>query len=308
METVRKTHRYFAFDWSWRGIPILAIILVFGMTCYLLGYTFISQKRLQDAALIRLEENLEDRALEVGFFIKERKNDLLELAASDVVEAYFTNKALGMSKEYGLKGSLSQIYKQFQHRSTTNIHGIAGMYVQMLLLDADGETLVGYQGATPFFTQKGARQVIEKTELEPMVQLDRSNPSCLLFTAAVLQQEKVVGYVAGWIPIHAIHRQIFSTGQGSTDKEQEGYADHLILSIENSEWCSDRVLDKTLEDNLQRGLAATVWHDHKDETSKGFGQQTTHLFLNNGEDDKKEYLVIASRLGGMAIRVVQFVE
>jgi PAS domain S-box-containing protein len=308
MDIARKIHRYFVSDRSWRGIPILASILVFGMICYLLGHTFVSQKRLQDAALTRLEDNLAERARDVGLFIMERKNDLLELAASDVVEAYFTNKALGMSKEYGLTGSLNLIYKQFQHRSRTNMSGMPGTYARMMLFAADGETLVDYQGAMPCSIKKWDWQAIDKTGSVPMVQLDRSNPTCLLFTAAVLQQGKVVGYIAGWIPTLAIHRQILSTGQGSTDKAQEGNSDNLILNIENSEWCSDRVLAKTLEDNLQRGLTTAVWHDDKDQPLTGFGQQTTRFFLKNGEGDKKEYLAIASQLDDMAIRVVHLIE
>jgi len=307
METAEKLHHYFASGRSWRGISVLAVVLILSMTCYLLGYTFVSQKRLQDATLIRMEDNIAERARDVGYSILERKNNLQELAASDVVVAYFTNKSLGMSKEYGLKGSLNLIYKQLQHRSKTNLPGIAGMYSRMVLFAADGELLVEYQEENPGSIKKGGWQAIEKTgSQEPLVRLDSFNPSYLLFSVGVLQQKRVVGYIAGWVSILAIHCQILNPG-GIIDAAKESAIDHLMLGIENSEWCSDITLDKPFEQNLHEALSRAVWHDGKELTS-GVHQQITHFFLQNRTGDRKDYLVIASRLPGMAIQVIHLAE
>ena len=47
--------------------------------------------------------DLEKRAVSLGYFFSEREYDLRSMAGSREINAYFGNKALGMSEEYGLK-------------------------------------------------------------------------------------------------------------------------------------------------------------------------------------------------------------
>jgi len=91
---------------------LLAALIGLALVGYI-GYLVISQYRtqlaIQDAALRQLTSDSARRATAVSYFYSERKEDLRQLERSRELSAYFENKALGMSMEYGLKASLMML-------------------------------------------------------------------------------------------------------------------------------------------------------------------------------------------------------
>ena len=141
-------------SWRWRWASGIAAFLLVVFVCYLLGVTYRTQQRLQKTAMIRLQENLEGLAQAVDYFILERRNDLQKLASGNATVAYFTNKALGMSMEYGLKESLNNIVRQFQHLNESTLIKTRANYSRLALFSAEGEILAEYAIVSPHPVQK----------------------------------------------------------------------------------------------------------------------------------------------------------
>lgn len=94
------------------AIMIVVLILV-GYVGSLLFINYQSTISLQQTLLAQLTEEIKRRAAGLSYFFAERKDDLDNLAGSTEVSVYYANRALGMSKEYGLSQSLIPIKSRF---------------------------------------------------------------------------------------------------------------------------------------------------------------------------------------------------
>jgi PAS domain S-box-containing protein len=276
---------------------ILAITAVTLLAVGMMYYNFLSQKRLQSMTVVRLEESLAGRAKAVNYFFMERKNDMRELAASSSVNGYFTNRALGMSLEYGLRGSLQLIQRDFQHLDKSGLSNLRTMYTRLVLFATDGEMLVEYQGVSPCPVTGCNLQEITKTASSdaPLVQLDKSNPSFLLFTSAVRQQDEIVGYIAGWVSLTLIHEQFLET----VTPEQEGLNDILFIYVPDNPLSTGIRLESSQKSELLRRLSQRA--------AVSDGKDTSHSFLNIGGDTTK-YILVSSRLMGRDMSLIHLLE
>ena len=89
-------------------VALVGVVLV-GYILFLLLSNYRSQAGLRDFALERIQLEAASRALIVGHVYAERREDLTELADSRELDIFFTNKALKMSMQYGLRASLLKI-------------------------------------------------------------------------------------------------------------------------------------------------------------------------------------------------------
>ncbi len=117
-------------------------ILLVAYIGFLLTSNYLSQVNLNRNALAQLKQETEKRASVVAYFFAERKNDLRNLAVSRVVSAYFENKALGMSLEYGLRASLLDISKRFNRLIEEKTIGGDRIYNRLILVNENGGLLV----------------------------------------------------------------------------------------------------------------------------------------------------------------------
>jgi PAS domain S-box-containing protein len=99
---------------------------------------------LQQTILKQLSVENEKRANALSNFFYNRKEDLINLAASRPIEVFFENKALGMSIEYGLKQSIPPIKQQFYALLDRykNKPGKRSLYLRIAFLDEHGKILV----------------------------------------------------------------------------------------------------------------------------------------------------------------------
>src|SRR5947207_5531719 len=74
---------------------------------------YAAQVELRQSALARVELDTEKRAAAITYFFSERRKDVRNLAQSREVATFFTNQALKMSMEYGLRANLLEIGAYF---------------------------------------------------------------------------------------------------------------------------------------------------------------------------------------------------
>lgn len=108
----------------------------------LLGSSYISQQNLRQASDNALLFNLEKRASALSYFHSERRNDINTLARDRTLSVFFSNRALGMSMEYGLRASLLSMREKFQEIVANRKLNHAPIYLRLLFTENRGNNLV----------------------------------------------------------------------------------------------------------------------------------------------------------------------
>ena len=184
---------------AYRRGSVLSLVALFSMAALISGLLILnhtSQASLQRANIRLFQQNLEDSGRSIGYFLSERENDIRVLASSTAITGFFTNQALGMTMTYGLRASLNNVDRLFEERSRNSRLGNVAIYSHFLLLDAKGNVLSRWPR-----NSDAPRQDIPKALYEPdaKVQVASRTDGLIGFTCPVSQNERVLGYVRGWI-------------------------------------------------------------------------------------------------------------
>ena len=126
--------------------PTLGILLACLLLAVYIGFLMTSnyrnQKALRKSTLKQFRLDIGKRAASLGYFFSERKYDIRIMASSRQILAYFTNKALGMSEQYGLKVNLFVIGRLLEKTLQDKAIRNDNIYNRFLLVDRNGERLV----------------------------------------------------------------------------------------------------------------------------------------------------------------------
>lgn len=131
------------------GLVLLgATLLLIGFIGFLVAANYQSHRRVQEFALDQLLQNTEEDATALGYYCSERKDDVNNLAASRSILAFFENRALGMSMEYGLRASLLGISESFDRLLREREIEGERIYTRIVFIDRDGKLLVDTRTGT----------------------------------------------------------------------------------------------------------------------------------------------------------------
>jgi len=119
------------------SISVLLLLYV----CFILVSNYKSQMALQQTILKQFSVENERLANTLSSFFNNRKEDLINLAASRQIDVFFENKALGMSMEYGLKQSIPPIKQRFYALLNRYKTEKKSLYLRIALLDEHGNIL-----------------------------------------------------------------------------------------------------------------------------------------------------------------------
>ncbi len=139
---VREVARRLAQQSILFSVPVLSALLICVYAAVLLWTGYQSQAQLRVEAEHRLAMDLSRRATVLTDFVADRRNDVAELAAMQVMETYFANKDLGMSPMYGLNANLDMIGEKFGQFMARKQSGGGSLYDRIVMLDEHGEALV----------------------------------------------------------------------------------------------------------------------------------------------------------------------
>ncbi len=209
----------------------LAGAMVLAVVGYLLWSYYSAQLRVQEAAMERLVEELDGRAMAIDYFIQERGTDVRDLAASPVVTGYFASKALGMSDTYGLKGSLSAIKSMFLRTSGLSLMNGETVYAHLALFSSTGEMLVDSLNPSQCHTHQWDWEAVQGASADGNTsRINRQTCSHLTFSALVRLNGKVAGYVASCVPLEFIHRLFVESGESHSGLSTGTFASAVIAS------------------------------------------------------------------------------
>ena len=188
-----------------------------------------SQISLQKQLVKDFNKEMAIRSGALGYFFQERLNDLHNLSESRSVSSYYTNKALGMTMEYGLKASLVQVERELN--KWTDEKKIEGkpIYRSLFLLDLEGKPLA----------QSGQSAPAIQEELDDFLQAGRGLVSpeltvtegqtgkLVIGLAPVVFKSRPVGMVMAVVDACTMFRQI----TGNIDHRVKGVT-HLVGELE----------------------------------------------------------------------------
>jgi len=123
------------------AVTVLGAVLV-GYIAFLLMANYHSQIELQKSGLDQMRLDTEKQAGAVSYFFTEQKDHLKNLTEKREISAFYENKALGMSMEYGLQHSLFGIGTVFDRFLENRRIGGVRIYTRIVFLESNGAVLV----------------------------------------------------------------------------------------------------------------------------------------------------------------------
>jgi PAS domain S-box-containing protein len=128
--------------WSSSGYILVVGVLVAAYIAYLIVAIYRSEIDVRRYFLDEVKLEADHHVMALGYFFDERRDDMATLATSREVDVYFENRALGMSKAYGLDLSLDPIREKFTATIDRKKISNRPIYSRIVLIDADGALLV----------------------------------------------------------------------------------------------------------------------------------------------------------------------
>jgi len=203
--------------------PLLSIGCASLVLMIYIGFLMISnyknQVALQESGLKRFRLDIEKRAASLEYFFSERKYDLRSLAASNSFSIYFTNKALGMSEQYGLKVSLFAIDQLLTRTAADKkVHGNA-IYDRIMLANRNGhpvaDTLHRGNGLLPDFLQEHLASIHN----DPTIFTDeKESESQVLVAAPYVFRGELSGEVIAWLNMETLWNYFVDFSENSYKK------------------------------------------------------------------------------------------
>jgi len=228
-------------------LPTLALLAACALLAvyigFLMAFNYRNQTALRESTLNRLRLDMEKRAASLGYFFSERKYDIRFLASSREIAAYFINKSLGMSEQYGLRLNLFVIEQTLIR--TVAEKSIQGdpIYTRFLLVDREGAPLIdtAKKGKIHQATEKWGRY-LRKEKSEPAIFIEKGESGTqILLTASCDHNETVNGILIAWLNIDTLARHFVDY---STDTDGKGF--DLMMADGRMIFSAGRLSEQTL--------------------------------------------------------------
>ncbi len=190
------------------GVPLVLAIL------FLLYSHFQTEKDLKENLLRVRHHTVERRAAALSYFFADRMDDLFYLKHSREVAAYFENRALGMSMEYGLKQSLVPMRELFISLMKRKQIGDDRVYARLAYIADDGRSLVDTASRE---TGRGMADILKKARSSGgagKISMSRDGEHFMVISAHEYKGEHR-GHVVGWIRPSIIHRHILAADESA---------------------------------------------------------------------------------------------
>ncbi len=123
------------------AVMVIGAVLV-GFIVFLLLFKYYSEVELRRSGMEQMRLNTEKHAVVVGHIFAEQKEALKDLRKNRELSAYFENKALGMSLEYGLRDSVFGIAQVFDHYLNDKKLDGDRIFTRIVFLESRGAVLV----------------------------------------------------------------------------------------------------------------------------------------------------------------------
>lgn len=171
-----------------------ALVVYLGL---LLLVTHLAQQRLRESTAAQQALELQMRAAALSYFYAERRSDLANLVRSQPVGAFFANRDLGMSMEYGLRASLVAVRTAASRLVAEARVGGAPVYRRIALFDVDGTPLMDTQDDPPTLPRWQAPE--EEREATAAIAVVPTDAGSVRLNAWVRHRGRIQGSMVSWV-------------------------------------------------------------------------------------------------------------
>jgi two-component system, sensor histidine kinase and response regulator len=195
------------------AVIVLSLALV-GYLGFLLTDLYRSRSDIQRASRDQLLQDSEKHALAIGYFFSERSDDMLALAENRDLSAYFENKDLGMSMEYGLAASLDEARNALAKFRLRRNMGRWDIYRRVVLLDEAGHVLIDVHTETVTPTrgeERNWKPLTSRTQTSPTYHtLTTDNEIAIVMAYPYFYKDQYKGHLLAWVSPVIIYRHFIT--------------------------------------------------------------------------------------------------
>lgn len=194
-------------------------ITLFVFVIFLLILHNKTQEELRVAKETEFVEEMRRRSEGLAFFFSDRRNDLDDLAVSPSLEAYFLNKDLGVSLQYGLGANLDEIDRIMARLVDGRRFGgkAEPIYERMVMVDDAGVLLVdvasgGNASSLRRFSAQDLEGFLVKEETKAVVRFDScaSDLPTIVVLRPLFHKGRFVGQLIAWLRWESIREHRLS--------------------------------------------------------------------------------------------------
>ena len=184
-----------------------------GLMAVLLFTHYRATAELQQDLIERLHLETQSRATALDYFFSERRDDLSHLSNSRLLGAFFENRALGMSLEYGLKQSLIPVQRAFERLIERKRLGSEPIYARLVLLDEDGQLLIDTEREGVAFDDRLPRSFLRPEARDGTVRT-REDGRVITISAAYFFKGEHAGQLIAWLRPSLLYSQLLHRERG----------------------------------------------------------------------------------------------
>ncbi len=253
-----------------RWALFLVNLLLLGYLGFLLLNLYRSHDRLHSAAIEQLQQTTVKRALALELFLHERTEELADLSEKQTLQSYFENLHLGMSLDYGLGASLSDLRSSLERYRLKKKLGDRPLYQRVMFIDVDHAVLVDTHADDASAVDPAALQRYLKTASDEVQQFvehrEQSNGVAQLVLAYPYRfKDQPAGHLLVWISLQELCTR-FVYGDGLEDESRNSISllhDHTAYLCRPSDSGSAGPMFRDLPtpSALEQGRQTLTLHD-----------------------------------------------
>ena len=236
---------------------IISAALLLAFVGFLLINNYRSQAGLRSSLLVRFEDENERLARDLTTFFNNRKEELFTLAASRVIEVFFENRALGMSREYGLRQSLPPIREKLAALMERNRIGPDSPYERCMLIDEAGRTLVDVHTPDRRDQHHTAPAALREPRHRDTAVVALSGGSEILLSRAYYFKGRYAGQLLAWIRTQFLFDYVLRHHFRTTYRSMLLYGNEIVAAQEDTGTVSIPPIDDIAAPYEYSGR----WHD-----------------------------------------------
>ena len=194
----------------WVFMVVFTILTLF--VTYLMVKVYQSSSLLAQAGKSSFAQETKTRTANLDAYLERVRSDVENLARNKAIQAYYQNKALGMSLEYGLSIAVSEVGDEFGRLlKTLNIRGLP-VFSQINLLDSrDMSEIAGTFDTSPLKSSDISHldQNIRETVVFPLfTAFDDNDNSAVFVVTRVVYKAETKGYLVMKLNLDTLRAQI----------------------------------------------------------------------------------------------------
>ena len=167
----------------------------------LIGLVHLGQVHLRQSLLEQSRLTIEKQAEIIHYLLDEQKDEIKELTKSTVINGFFSNRAMGMSMEYGLRANLELIHTELNGLLKRKKILNQPIFSNILFIDKDGTILAATKTRDQQKINFPLPDIDDPNEIVTQLFPNKNGGYSVRYIAVISYRHQVNGFIAGEIDL-----------------------------------------------------------------------------------------------------------